>query len=352
MPVFSAAFLTRSVIARLIVAGAMAGSLMAGGVVVAADSPSAKTSFLDPQAAGVDFTIQGEYAADGWGLQVIAEGDGKFKGMLYKGGLPGAGWDGKKEDRSTSSGSLADGKTTLSGEQVLRGENANTKGSVALKFKIVIQGDTATVTHDGNDSQATVLKRVTRTSPTLGEKPAARAKVLFDGTNTDQWVNGAMTNDHLLKVGTRTKDKFTDYHLHLEFRSPYMPYARGQARGNSGMYLGDQYECQILDSFGLDGADNECGGIYQNAKPRVNMCLPPLSWQTYDVDFTAAKFDADGKVTAPARTTIRHNGVLIHDNISLKPTPGGGQNDQKPGAIFLQNHGDAVNFRNIWIVTK
>ena len=176
--------------------------------------------------------------------------------------------------------------------------------------------------------------------------------MLFNGSNADQWEPAKLEDGGLMGVGTRTKKNFENYTLHLEFRSPFMPNATGQGRGNSGMYLGDQYECQILDSFGLDGADNECGGIYQNAKPKVNMCFPPLSWQTYDVDFTAAKFDSDGKVTAPARVTIKHNGVLIHDNIELKPTPGGGRSDQKPGAIFLQDHGDAVRFKNIWIVEK
>jgi len=131
-----------------------------------------------------------------------------------------------------------------------------------------------------------------------------------------------------------------------------MPYATGQARGNSGMYLGDQYECQILDSFGLEGEDNECGGIYKNSRPKLNMCLPPLSWQTYDVEFTCAKFDAEGKATAPGKVTMKHNGVVIHDALDLKTTPGGGRSDQKPGALFLQDHGDPVRFRNIWIVEK
>jgi len=153
-------------------------------------------------------------------------------------------------------------------------------------------------------------------------------------------------------VGTRTKDKFDSFTLHLEFRTPFMPYATGQARGNSGMYLQDQYECQILDSFGLEGLDNECGGIYKNARPSVNMCLPPLSWQTYDVEFTGTKFDADGKVVKPGTVTIKHNGVMIHDQLELTPTPGGGQSDRKPGALFLQDHGDPVRFRNIWIVKK
>ncbi|HUQ70559.1 MAG TPA: DUF1080 domain-containing protein, partial [Planctomycetaceae bacterium] len=188
--------------------------------------------------------------------------------------------------------------------------------------------------------------------PTLGLKPPTGAKVLFDGSNVDAWTPGKLMDDGLMGVGTRTKEKFDSFTLHLEFRTPFMPYAGGQARGNSGMYLQDQYECQVLDSFGLDGLDNECGGIYKNARPKVNMCLPPLAWQTYDVEFTGTKFDADGKVTAPGKCTIKHNGVLIHENLELATTPGGGQADQKPGALFLQDHGDPVRFRNIWIVTK
>ena len=133
-----------------------------------------------------------------------------------------------------------------------------------------------------------------------------------------------------------------------------MPKALGQARGNSGMYLLDQYECQILDSFGLSGENNECGGFYTIQKPNVNMCLPPMSWQTYDVDFTGAKYDAEGKKTAKASVTMKHNGVLIHDKLQLpNNTPGGGLDDEsQPGALYLQNHGDAVRFRNIWAVEK
>ena len=97
-----------------------------------------------------------------------------------------------------------------------------------------------------------------------------------------------------------TKDGFTDYTLHVELRLSYMPTARGQDRSNSGVYLHDCYEIQVLDSFGLEGEDNECGGFYAIHRPEVNMCYPPLTWQTYDVEFTAPKYE-DGKKTANAR---------------------------------------------------
>ena len=151
-----------------------------------------------------------------------------------------------------------------------------------------------------------------------------------------------------------SKQKFTDFFLHIEFRTPFMPDQTGQKRGNSGVYLQGRYEVQILDSYGLEGADNECGGIYQVARPRVNMCAPPLQWQTYDITFTAARFDTDGVKLKPAQITVIHNGVPIHENLIL-PGPTGGaldRNENEPGGIMLQDHGNLVQFRNIWVVEK
>lgn len=304
-------------------------------VAVAQSQSKSKTAYLSPAEAGPDFLIQGEYVGElgdqKYGAQVVARGDGRFEAWLLAGGLPGAGWDGKT--RKHMSGATQDGKTTLTGEGL---------SATIARQEMMVE-------HNG---QRGVLKKIERQSPTLGMKPPTGAIVLFDGSNVDAWEPGKLEADGFMGVGTRTKQKFDSFTLHLEFRTPFMPYATGQARGNSGMYLQDQYECQILDSFGLEGLDNECGGIYSNSRPLVNMCLPPLTWQTYDVEFQGAKFNSNGEVIEPARCTIKHNGVVIHDNLALKVTPGGGRRDQKPGPLYLQDHGDPVRFRNIWIVEK
>ncbi|GIX03391.1 MAG: hypothetical protein KatS3mg113_0397 [Planctomycetaceae bacterium] len=294
-----------------------------------------KTAYLSAEEAGPDFQIQGEYVGElhetKWGLQVVARGEGKFEAWLLKGGLPGAGWD--QKTRRHLQGNTHGDETPLKGEHV----------------SAVVVGDAVRLEVDGVKG---VLSKVLRQSPTLGMKPPAGAVVLFDGRHAEHWNPPKLMDDGLLGVGTRTRQSFTNFTLHLEFRTPFMPYATGQARGNSGMYLQDQYEIQILDSFGLEGLDNECGGLYSVSRPAVNMCLPPLTWQTYDVEFTTAKLDEHGKIVEPARATIRHNGVVIHENVGLKITPGGGRNDGKPGPLYLQDHGDPVRFRNIWIVPR
>jgi len=295
-------------------------------------------AYLDPKDAGPDFLVQGEYTGligdkAKVGAQVVALGDGKFDAVLYTQGLPGAGWDGKSIVRLS-------GKTE-EGVAHFRGKNFH--GTIR---EGLFSGSAE------NDVRFE-LKKVERQSPTLGAGPPPGAIVLFDGTTTDAWSVGKLEEGHLLGVPAITKHKFENFLLHIEFRTPFMPLSRGQGRGNSGVYLEDQYEVQVLDSFGLEGLDNECGGIYKQAKPLVNMCLPPLSWQTYDIEFRAARFAPDEKTKRQnAFVTIRHNGIPIHYDLELKPTPGGNRADEHPGPIFLQNHGNPVRFKNIWIVPR
>jgi len=200
------------------------------------------------------------------------------------------------------------------------------------------------------------LKKVDRESPTIGAKPPEAAVVLFDGSNCDSFVNGHFDdlNRRLLASGSKThRADFQDYSLHVEFLLPFKPLGRGQDRGNSGVYNQDRYEVQILDSFGLKGVSNECGGVYRKADPGVNMCFPPLRWQTYDIDFNAAKYDGSGSKTRNAVITVKHNGVVIHDRVEIDgPTGGGKKEDPTGGAIQLQGHGNPIYFRNIWIVPR
>jgi len=305
--------------------------------------------FTDPKEAGIDYQLQGEYlgeldTAEGKqkiGVQVIALGEGKFRAVGYVGGLPGDGWF-RGDEQHIGEGELKDGEVRIrsAGSDVEQG----TIGILKLgELRILHEGTTI-----GQ------LKKIERKSPTLGAKPPREAIVLFDGSNTDAWENGKLVEGELLgATGTWSKQKLGDHHLHIEFRTPFMPTARGQGRGNSGVYIQSRYECQVLDSFGLEGEDNECGGIYSIARPLLNMCLPPLAWQTYDIDFTAARFDEQGNKTHNARVTIKHNGVVIHDDLELPHgTPGRHPEGPGPESLFLQDHGNPVAFRNIWVVEK
>jgi hypothetical protein len=269
---------------------------------------------------------------------VIALGDGRFDAYLLDGGLPGAGWAPGKARTVLHGG--------RSGEEVVFKDDAGKTIATIHKDRMVVVG---------TNGEKRELVRTERQSPTLGAKPPAGAVVLFDGSSAEAWENGKSENRHLLATGCASKQRFADYTLHLEFRTPYMPAARGQQRGNSGVYHSGRWETQILDSFGLDGKDNECGGIYSISKPRLNMCLPPLAWQTYDVEFTAAKFDASGKRAAWPRITVRLNGVLVHEGLELAKdfttsAPITKPLDGPEGPVFLQDHGNPVVFRNVWIV--
>ena len=292
--------------------------------------------------ADADFAIQGEYTGkaiiDGEetkvGAQVIASGKGQFRVVVYENGLPGDGWT-REDERLFLEGTA----------EKLEGPDA--VGAIKKNGKMVLEA------LDG--SSRAELKRIERKSKTLGAKAPKDAIVLFDGTNVDLFDDDhtTITEDKSLLSGTTTKPIFeAGYKLHLEFRLSWMPEARGQGRSNSGIYIYDAYECQVLDSFGLEGKNNECGGFYSIREPDVNMCYPPLTWQTYDIDFTAPKFEGDKKVKN-ARITILHNGVVIHDDVELpNGTPGRKPEGPGPRGIHIQGHGNKVFYRNLWAVKK
>jgi hypothetical protein len=219
-------------------------------------------------------------------------------------------------------------------------------------WSAITDGRSASVYSSDGRLRGTLAKRQ-RVSPTLGAAPPRNALVLFDGTSADQFNGAKITADGLLDVGGVTKVPVRDFRLHLEFRLPYMPYATSQGRGNSGVYIQQRYEVQILDSFGLAGVANECGGLYRLQAPDVNMCLPPLVWQTYDIWFTAARFDDAGNKIANARITLLHNGVAVHNQREIPSKTGAGKLEgPEPFPILLQNHNNPVRFRNIWIVLE
>lgn len=310
-------------------------------------------AITDPAQAGKAYAIQGEYKGKieeldlDIGVQVRALGqneDGKesFGLVVFTGGLPGEG------GRSNAEGQPATPSNPVMG--VLEGEMAVFQDE---RGKAIIEGDTLTLMDPNDDSTRVTLKKIERKSPTLGMKAPDGATVLFDGTNVDAFDNAKMVGENLGATGAVTKKKFSDHQLHIEFRTPFMPQSRGQERGNSGVYMQGRYELQVLDSFSLDAKNNECGGIYSIAEPRVNASFPPLAWQTYDIDFKAARFDADGEKTENARVTVRHNGIVIHDNLELPHgTPGFHEEGPGPDVLFLQDHGNPVVFRNIWVIER
>ncbi len=263
------------------------------------------------------------------------------------------------------------------------------EGDADLKGqRIAHKGDewNFTVGKDGLNGTGTIygktgpfkLERVVLRSPTLGKKAPEGAIVLFDGSNFDAWehqdgraVTWTIPGDGSMEVPPRTtndngeprvggtivsKQSFKDVRFHMEFRYPVEPGKKGQGRGNSGLFFqGSTYEVQILNSYGLEGYWNECGALYRLIAPKVNAARPPLQWQTYDVEYRAARFDDTGKVKKNARITVRQNGVLIHNDQELFHRTQHREDarfiepPRDPGPIMLQDHSNRLQFRNIWV---
>jgi hypothetical protein len=222
------------------------------------------------------------------------------------------------------------------------------------------------------------LQKLSRPSPRLGASPPEGAVVLFDGTGFDHWVgiskdgkveevlwklvDGVMEvaptlEEHAFASSIGTKKTFQDYLLHVEFRLPLFPAVIGQSRANSGIIFEDYtfHELQVLDGYGLPGYYDECGAIYNISAPYVNMCRPPHQWQSYDIIYRGPRYADDGKLLRPARISVDHNGKLVQKDVELPDSPAAQRQRQanpgsrRVGRIKLQNHGDPIQYRNIWL---
>ena len=211
-----------------------------------------------------------------------------------------------------------------------------------------------------------VTPGIPSTDDQVGKAPSD-AVVLFDGKDISQWVamDGSPTK-WIVKDGymecvrgsgyVRTLQNFGDCQLHIEWATPTPPHGEGQGRGNSGVFFGlDRYEVQVLDSFGSKTyADGSAGSVYGQYPPLANASLPPGKWQVYDIIYTAPRFNESDELRSPARLTVFHNGVLIQNNVELTgPTswleraPYHAHPEKQP--LSLQDHGNPVRFRNIWV---
>ncbi len=290
--------------------------------------------------------------------RVVAQGNGNYNVFVRQIR------DGGKIIRTELTGKTANGAVSVAGKSA----GGAWKGHYAAGK---IRGESAS-------AGLFEVRRVERKSPTLGNMPPQGAFVLLDGKDFSKLVraNGAdlhpdtkdIGKDCSIQIpsgGMNSRRSFPgSLDLHVEFLIPFMPTAHGQGRGNSGVFLPNGDEIQVLDSFGeptyLGGG---CGGVYAYEDPDVMETIeslkgkgeckftlasaPPLQWQTYDIEYRVEA--KDGKPVGKPRVTVYHNGIKIHENCAIRsPSPG----ESPKGRLHFQDHGNPVRFRNIWVVPK
>ncbi len=287
-------------------------------------------TWTDAQAAAREtssFQFLGEYTQGDTAIQVVPAEE-RFYLSIYQGGLPGAGWDG---------------------------------GQIKHQW----------IDADAIADRLAGFTKFDRAASLEFTKPPTDAIVLFDGKKNKHWKFATVV-DGILQAGAATRAKFKDFKLHFECMTPYKPSLplSHTGRGNSGVFAVGAYEVQVMDTFGLD-LDPEawkeikllkkpntwCGSIYGIRPPSINVCSPPLTWQSFDVEFTAARFDAQSKTKiSDAVITVYHNDVLIQDHVKLPRGTGGGPKGPRAevatGPIHFQKHGNPVQYRNIWVQVK
>jgi hypothetical protein len=299
-------------------------------------------------AAPTEGGVQGLYE----GTRTDAAGAHKFEARVVA-------W-GKGEMKVYIRETDADGKVAkadLDGK--IDGEALNIKGKAGDKeWALALAGEAITGTAGADKVE---MKKVVRLSPTMGAKPPAGAIVLLDSKNFDEmtcsknkdgtdqeWKVAADGGVMIPKGGMTSKKKFDgSIKMHVEFKNPLMPTQRDQGRGNSGTFLPNGDEIQVLDSFGSPSyKGGGCGGLYRYKDPDAFdvfslASAPPEQWQTYDIEYKVEK--ADGKPTGKPTVTVLHNGIKIHDNAKC-------EKDARAGSVNWQDHGNPVQYRNIWVV--
>ncbi len=217
--------------------------------------------------------------------------------------------------------------------------------------------------HDGDRPQPPIIEPGTASTQDAPGKPPSDAIVLFDGKDTSKWKGDGgdlkwKVEDGAMVVGggrAVTKDEFGDCQLHIEWTAPNPPKGKDQGRGNSGVEMFGRYEIQVLDCFdNMTYADGSAGAVYGQFPPLVNPCRKPGEWNTYDLIFNAPKFKEDGSVETPAYVTLLFNGVVVQNHTELIGAVAfrnvGKYSKHGPkGPIALQDHGNPVRYRNIWV---